>query len=617
MVISNNEDFKYPVLSHNDSVRILTLARSSDDGVIRAHLSCARLRDKPEFSALSYVCGETSPEDPSLTVNGQPYKVTRSLHAAISYLASSENDSDLWIDQISINQKDEAEKTQQVRLMSNIFSQARVVIGWLGLPVENDRCAFDLFRILGASTNEPASRSWTGNNTNAEPDSVQAVRDLTDAGLIEDFGDLFHPGSAIGRAATALCQRPWFRRLWVVQEAVLAQVLEIRCGALSISSQQFFAGVEALCSTVSDPPMESLHSQYHNAHRLGQLMRKVQSREHQSFPYLAHRLSIWECKKEEDRLNALYGIVFRYDGITPWFQPSYEMSVPDLYKRFAIDHINFTRRLDILHFAGCTDSDRLDFRTVDGWIGVSVSESRDRTPSWTPDWRVRLRPLALTALYEEQYRCPSTSVPTSPNFAIDNFHGKLRVRAQLMDRIRYCGLPYCKSVCRSFGKNAYQMFYHWYTLACATVGTTDIAVKFASTLTMDCRVDGIERDNLKISIHELPTLFDYWAARNFPTVDEVTQDDSTVGLEESTRFGNLAEELCRNRVFFVTEAGRLGLGNVGVRPGGLVYLIQGLGTPSIVDVESRESIFQGICYVNGLMDVNSILIDDSVYISLV
>ena len=165
--------------------------------------------------------------------------------------------------------------------------------------------------------------------------------------------------------------------------------------------------------------------------------------------------------------------------------------------------------------------------------------------------------------------------------------------------------------------NAYQIFCHWYSLACAIVGTTDIADTLANTLTMDCRINGIERDYLKISVHELPTLFKHWAARNLHTVDEVLQDDSIIGLEESTRFGNLAEELCRNRIFFVTEAGRLGLGNVGVRPGGLVHLIQGLGTPSIVDVESSESIFQGTCYVNGLMDVDSITGDDGVYIALV
>ena len=89
MTVSNNENFKYPVLSHNDSIRTLTLAQPDDDGTIRAHVSCARLRDRPAYSALSYVWGEASHDDPELVVSGQPYKVTRSLHAAISYLASS------------------------------------------------------------------------------------------------------------------------------------------------------------------------------------------------------------------------------------------------------------------------------------------------------------------------------------------------------------------------------------------------------------------------------------------------------------------------------------------------------------------------------------------------
>jgi hypothetical protein len=93
MVNSNNEHFEYPVLSHDDSIRMLVLTRSNDNSTIKARLSYARLRDKPVFSALSYVWGESSADDPELVVNGQLYKVTRSLHAAISYLASSEKDS--------------------------------------------------------------------------------------------------------------------------------------------------------------------------------------------------------------------------------------------------------------------------------------------------------------------------------------------------------------------------------------------------------------------------------------------------------------------------------------------------------------------------------------------
>jgi hypothetical protein len=616
MVVCNNEHFKYPVLSHNDSIRMLTLARSNDDSAIRARLSCVRLLDRPVYSALSYVWGEASPDDPELEVNSQPYKVTRSLHSAISYLASSENVPDLWIDQISINQEDDAEKVQQVQLMSSIFSQARVVIGWLGLSVRSDPLAFDFFRILGSFTNDSVSISEHLEGIDRELPYAQAIRNLADAGLLEDMEHPFHPNSVVGRAAATLCQRQWFRRLWVVQEAALAEVLEIRCGSLTMSSQEFFNGVETLCSTVSDPPMEALHSQYHNAHRLGHLVAKVKSREEQSFPYLAHRFSIWDCTKEQDRLNALYGIVFRHDETTPWFHPSYSVSAPDLYKIFAVSHINLTQRLDILHFAGCVDSDGPDFGNTTGSSCTRDSGDRDKTPSWIPDWRVRLRPLALITMYGEEYRRPPTASLPVADYMIDDVHGELRVRAQLVDRIHACGLPYCDSVCTSFGINVYEIFWNWYELASAVIGRKDTAQRFASTLTMGCRLGGVEREFLKISANDLTTLFDHWVARNGPNIDENDKDDSTAGLEESTRFGNLAEELCRNRTFFVTEAGYLGLGNVGVQRGNLIYLTQGLGSPIIVDAGGEQNIFRGTCYIHGLIDTDLLPSGASEYVSL-
>jgi hypothetical protein len=185
--------------------------------------------------------------------------------------------------------------------------------------------------------------------------------------------------------------------------------------------------------------MESLHSQYHHAHRLGQLIANAKGR--QSFPHLAHRLSIWECEKDQDRLNALYGIVFCHDASEAWFRPSYSMSALDLYNVFAIDCITATRTIDILHFAGCADIECLELRLVNGIF----------------------------------------------------------------------------------------------------VKSTDIAATFAITLTMGCRIIGPEQEDLAISVHELPTLFRHRAARNLSTAGIVDRSESTFGLEESTRFGNLAE----------------------------------------------------------------------------
>jgi hypothetical protein len=152
-------------------------------------------------------------------------------------LTSLDGSVNLWIDQISINQENDDEKIQQIQLMSHIFSQAWIVIGWLGVPGIHDHFAFDLFRILGSSRNLSAPQSLSNNRSGEGSALSQAIRDLTDVGLIEGFADLFDPNTVISHAAAASCQRPWFRRLWIVQEAALAQELELGWGELIIPSR--------------------------------------------------------------------------------------------------------------------------------------------------------------------------------------------------------------------------------------------------------------------------------------------------------------------------------------------------------------------------------------------
>jgi len=58
----------------------------------------------------------------------------------------------VWLDQICINQGDEDEKEQQVKLMARIYSQARQVIGWLGESTPPFSLALKAFQALGLST---------------------------------------------------------------------------------------------------------------------------------------------------------------------------------------------------------------------------------------------------------------------------------------------------------------------------------------------------------------------------------------------------------------------------------------------------------------------------------
>jgi len=97
-------------------------------------------------------------------------------------------------------------------------------------------------------------------------------------------------------------------------------------------------------------------------------------------------------------------------------------------------------------------------------------------------------------------------------------------------------------------------------------------------------------------------MFGSWAVRNLDEVEEPCKESQKHGIDESTRYGYIAEEVCRNRTFFITEAGRLGRGSVHVSPGDSIYLIHGLTSPFAIHRQSDSHLLRGECYVYGLMD---------------
>lgn len=117
----------------------------------------------------------------------------------------------LWIDAICINQEDVPERNAQVAIMDRIFGGAQCVFGWLG-PAD--------------------SLSRLGCHTLAKLYSV-----ITEGGEPKQgfLGSLYaFPGidEKEWLAIFALLQRLWFRRAWIVQEAVLAQQLIMFCGGV-------------------------------------------------------------------------------------------------------------------------------------------------------------------------------------------------------------------------------------------------------------------------------------------------------------------------------------------------------------------------------------------------
>jgi hypothetical protein len=204
----------------------------------------------------------------------------------------------LWVDQICINQENKTDKEHQVQLMSRIYAQAQRVVGWPGCHDKDSHLAFDLLLVLG--------RSHIAHEVQPDFEWRRAADAVIKDEHVYKVDNLFNPTRRPIQAVASLVLRPWFCRLWIVQEVALASTLELRCGNSSISGDVFFNAIRLLCSSVSDPPMPWLLKPYRNAHKLGQLRAQ-----NHSFTRLAHTLSGWRCEKDHDQLIAIFGLVFR------------------------------------------------------------------------------------------------------------------------------------------------------------------------------------------------------------------------------------------------------------------------------------------------------------------
>jgi hypothetical protein len=152
------------------------------------------LEDAPQFTALSYVWGPPEPAH-EIIVNGRLLTIRENLFNFLcefrKMTVEDVSDEWLWIDQITIDQTT-AERNHQVQIMSEIYSGAESVIVWLGMGERRVR----IDKLC----------QYAGTEYEAAQDYIKTMN-------MDTF------------AATT--QNPYFRRLWVVQEFLLAKQIRM------------------------------------------------------------------------------------------------------------------------------------------------------------------------------------------------------------------------------------------------------------------------------------------------------------------------------------------------------------------------------------------------------
>ncbi|KAH8650007.1 ankyrin and HET domain-containing protein [Xylariales sp. PMI_506] len=159
-------------------------------------------QDVPSYDAISYQWGDNVKQE-RVTVNGTSIPVIYSLYTVLKYLRHESLEKKLWIDGLCIDQDNLSERNRQVRIMGTIFSQADRVRIWLGEASDDSAAAMELV-------------------------ARHAARQHDDSEVVQMILD----DQAGGVALTNLLRRPFWQRMWIFQEIVLAAQATVHCGTL-------------------------------------------------------------------------------------------------------------------------------------------------------------------------------------------------------------------------------------------------------------------------------------------------------------------------------------------------------------------------------------------------
>lgn len=202
-----------PLDKDKSEIRVLRafFAKSSDVLCITtSHISLVA-SPPPTYTAISYCWGPPDRLVP-LWINEQQVLIRASLHCLISTLCAKDQTESFWLDSLCINQRDVLERNWQVRLMGEIYSKAALVHVWLG-------------------------------EANVYSDFLFSYMKHSDV-LRFDAGRTKPMKKHLANGVAELASRPYWSRMWIVQEFVQANILVIWSGSQHCSWESLYSSFE-------------------------------------------------------------------------------------------------------------------------------------------------------------------------------------------------------------------------------------------------------------------------------------------------------------------------------------------------------------------------------------
>lgn len=503
--------YQYQTLEAIDEIRLLELMPSDEghggDQVLCGRIIHARLRDAPEYVALSYCWNDVTYADaskgqiePMLSMDclGQ-FLLTRNLFAALqSARPKQSSDCKLyWIDQICINQQDFVEKSAQVALMKDTYRQASSVLVWLGedTPQGDGRTALQFADHISKCIVEKSLLSpefdffpfvWTSNELGLPP---------------------LHTEVSSYIALMMLLNRPWFARSWIVQEVSLNPQVEVMCGPTKISFEALSTsllfcskGLEFLLSAVVLPEVSTA---FHAMIQSSLFPRRNYAPPSQALLDVLVRHRGCRATLARDKIFAFLNI--SQDSEMLGIRADYRGCTRRIFINTAVAMIRHYGNLDILSTANIWSDDETNGQApvigaseITGTIcdcadtaGLCPEQDHGQSlPSWVPDWAVPTSAPSFQSKgeYGEYFSTFQATGISRKTAQFRNADTQLGLDGHVLDRIVEVGPIFYTHVDLDIGKH-YRILKAWENM-CGASGLgkysftgEDMMTAFCSTIT--------------------------------------------------------------------------------------------------------------------------------------
>jgi hypothetical protein len=304
------------------------------------------LEYEPRYEALSYTWGSTT-KSVVLYVLGRTVttlEIGATLATALRHLRYLGQSRTLWVDAICINQDDVLERNHEVNRMRTIYSLAKRTIIWLGEEADDstramltpDHFAKQVEFMNGAIGDAPGAENvlwWRSEYRLPYDESTWSC-------LLD------------------LLRRPWFSRVWVLQEALLGNQMSIvQCGKTSLLWPALRKAILVLSRNITAPhELRSLLASY----RPGLLPRAVSK-----LPELLSWAKRRQCTDPRDKIYGVLGLVSPL--IEKGIRLDYLVPTPQIYMSALLSYISITKQLNLIQHC-------------------RVTQCFNNEPSWIPNW---------------------------------------------------------------------------------------------------------------------------------------------------------------------------------------------------------------------------------------